>query len=212
MTFYLSDSYTLLLILVSIFVGITSWLDNQRIPLLLTSPFNQKYHLKYPRFDSKIFTVLCGINILVITSIVVSFYVFKMSEKMSFILFFQILNLLLIWIVLKCSVIFFIGKLFDMNGKIDKYYYGYYTNLFLLSLIFLPIVIIISYSFNSKLLNNYSSYCCYLFVLSYFTLKFIQLKRLNLFKVRLIFYNILYLYILEFMPYLILFRLLDSLT
>ena len=89
MTFYLSDSYTLLLILVSVFIGITSWLDNQRIQLLITSPFNQKYHLKYPRFDSKIFTVLCSINILVIKSIVMSFYVFKTSENMSFILFFK---------------------------------------------------------------------------------------------------------------------------
>ena len=212
MTFYLSDSYTLLLIIVSVFFGIISWLDNQRIPLLLTSPFNQKYHLKYPRFDSKIFTVLCSINILVIKSILLSFYVFKMSEKMSFILFLQILNLLLIWLFLKCSVIFFIGKLFDMNSKIHKYYYGYYSNLFLLSLVFLPIIIIISYSFNSELLNNYSIYCCYLFVFSYFILKFIHLKKLNLFKVRLIFYNILYLYILELLPYLILFKLLDSLT
>ena len=212
MSFYLSDSYTLLLILISVFIGLVSWLDNQRIPLLIQSPFNQKYNLRYPRFDSRFFTFLCGINILLIKSILISFYVFKISEIMSFILFFQILNLLLIWGLVKFIIIFIIGILFDMDQEFQQYYYGYYNKLLFLSLFFFPIIIIISYSFNGELFNNYSIYCYNLFGLSYIIMKFIHLKKLNLFKVRLIFYNILYLYILEVLPYLILFKLLQLLS
>ena len=212
MSFYLSDSYTLLLILFSVFIGIVSWLDNQRISLLIEYPFNQKYNLKYPRFDSVFFSFCCSTITLIITSIIISFYVFQISESMSFKLFFQILNLLLIWGLIKFIIIFTLGQLFELNNKVIQYYYGYYTTLWLLSLFFFPIIIIISYSFNGELIGKYSIYCYYLFIISYFIMKFIQLKRLNLFKVRLIFYNILYLYTLEVLPYLILFKLLQTIS
>ncbi len=211
MSFYLSDSYTLLLILFSVFIGIVSWLDNQRILLLIESPFNQKYNLKYPRFDSIFFTFFCSVNILIIKSILISFYVFQESEKMSFTLFFQIAILLTIWMLVKFIILFTIGRLLEMNNEIQKYYHEYFTKLLLLSIFFFPIIMVTSYSFNGELLNKYSIYCFYLFILSYLIMKCIHLKRLNLFKVRLIFYNILYLYTLEILPYLILFKLLQAL-
>ena len=212
MSFYLSDPYTLLLILFAIFISIISLKDNKRIPLLITSPFNQKYSIKYPRFDSLFFTFCCVINILTIHSILISFYVFKISEKMSFILFLKILSLLLLWFIVKLIIIFLVGLLLNLEAEVKKYYHEYYTNLLRISLYFFPIIIITSYSFNGALLNQYSIYCYYLFVTIYFFIKSIQLSRLNLFKLRLMFYNILYLYVLEVLPYVILLKFLQKLS
>ena len=209
MSFYLSDLYTLLLLLFFVFISMVTWIDNKRLLLLIQSPFNQKYYLKYPRFESNNLNFLTVINILIIQSVLISFYVFQISETMSIFLFSKIISLMAMWWVLRFLILWGISKVFDLEHEANKYFHGYFNNLFLLSVVFFPIIIITSYSFNGHLFNISSIYCYCLFALCYLIMKIIQLKRLNLFKVRLIFYNILYLYILEILPYLILFKLLQ---
>ena len=209
MSFYLSDLYTLLLLVFFVFISIVTWIDNKRLALLIQSPFNQKYYLKYPRFELNNLNFLTGVNILLIQSVLISFYVFQISETMSIFLFSKIISLMFMWWVVRLLILWWISKIFDLEHEANKYFHTYFNNLFLLSVVFFPIIIITSYSFNGELFNICSIYCYYLCALCYLIMKIIQLKRLNLFKVRLIFYNILYLYILEILPYLILFKLLQ---
>ena len=146
MSFYFSDLYTLLLLLFFVFISIITWIHNDRLRLLIESPFNQKYYLKYPRFDSKFLTFLVSLNILIIISILISFYVFHISKLMSISLFAKILSLITTWGLLRFIIIWGISQLFDLDHMSRKYFYRYYNNLFLLSIFFFPIIIIISYN------------------------------------------------------------------
>tara|TARA_B100001758_G_C18266844_1_gene534114 strand:+ start:587 stop:976 length:390 start_codon:yes stop_codon:yes gene_type:complete len=127
-------------------------------------------------------------------------------------MFVQISMMLVLFFSIKSIIIYFAGFLFDLRQYSNKYLAGYCTNLFLVSFTIFPIIILISYSANGAFLKDYSIYVSYLGVIIYLLLKIILLKRLNVFSIKSLFYNILYLCVLELVPYLALYQLFNLLT
>ena len=210
MAFYLNDIYTFLLMFSSIMFSALMMIDKNRLLLLLEYGFNQKYSLKYHQKESRIYVIATSINTLMLLTILTSFYVFNNNNGvMSLFMFSKIAILLFFFYLTRMTVIYYIAMLFEVQDYGQKYYYSYNVGLFLLSLLFLPIIIFVSYYNNGVLLDIISEYLFYAFFLFYIILKLITLNRLNLFTISLIFYNILYLCALEVLPYLGLIKLLD---
>ena len=183
--------------------------DRKRILLLLEYPFNQKYAVIYHRKDSIRFRFFISITVLIIFSIILSFYLFHINQKFSIINFLEVLSSLLLFYFLKSLLIYFLGLIFEMKKHSLKYYYGYTSTIFFIALFSFPIIVFSSYFKNGHLITTKSMELFYLFSGIYLLLKTLLLRRLNLFKIRLLLYNILYLCALETLPYLALFGLLQ---
>ncbi len=210
MGFYLNDIYTLGLVTSSIIFTFLIFLDKNRIKLLLEYIINQKYSVIYHRNDSLLYKIFVSCNTLMILSVLISFYVFHINnEVMSLVLFIKINCLLFTFFLLKTLLIYLLGNLFEVLNYSKKYYYSYSTNLYLLSIVFFPLILAISYYDNGLMMGHVSLYLFYLFILAYFILKVIMFNRLNLFKISFIFYNILYLCALEVLPYIGLLKLFE---
>lgn len=212
MSFYFSDLYTSLLVLYAVFVGILAYFDKERILLLMQYVINQKYAIKYHRQDSYGYRIFAYINTLFIIGIIISFYMFNNIEDMSMKVFGQVCVIISIWIGLKIAVIHFLERLFELSNYAQKYYYSLCSSLFFIGFISYPIILITSYYMNGFFLESYSMFIFYIFSSLYLILKVITFKRLNLFKIKYIFYNILYLCTLELFPYVGLFKLLNILN
>jgi len=104
----------------------------------------------------------------------------------------------------------YLGYIFEEQTIVKKYYYGTCSLYFCVGLLFFPIILIASYTLNGILLEKLSLSIFFLFVGGFIVLKVIVLKRLNLFKIKSLFYNILYLYGLELLPYLFLFKIIGD--
>ena len=207
MAFYLHDIYTLLLLYSIIVFGSIMFLDKNRIVLLCQYIFNQKYSVLYHKKDSMLFNICMVLNLLILFSIIVSFYLSSIGKILSIFLFLKIIIVLSCFVFLKLVSIYMLALLFEVKIYAKKYYYAYITNLMFCGLFFLPIIVFVSYFENGIMLKSYSIYLSYFFGLIYVVLKIIMLQRLNLFAITFVFYNILYLCALELLPYLILFHL-----
>jgi len=207
MAFYLSDIYTFLLFLATFIFGILTFSDKNRLFFLLQYPFNQKYSLIYHRPNSAILSLLTSINTLILGSIPISLYCFSKTEIMSPFLFVKIVIMLACFILIKIYTPYLLGFLFEWKDYGKTYYYSYTTNLLFCSMIFLPIILFVSYFKDGLILVQAPLTISFIFGLLYVIFKIIMLYRLNLFAIRLVFYNILYLCALELLPYLILFHL-----
>jgi len=210
MSFYLHDTYTLLLISYFIFCSWIMFTDKLRLPLLVEYFVNQKYTLRYHRKDSVLFKVFSYINTTNIISILISFYLFGINGTMSLVLFLKIFIILTLFFFIKNITLKYLGYIFEEQTIVKKYYYGTCSLYFFISLIFFPIILIVSYTLNSILLEKLSLSIFFLFVGIFIIFKIIVLKRSNLFKIKLLFYNILYLYGLELLPYLFLFKIIGD--
>jgi len=210
MNFYLNDFYTLQIIFSMIFFAVISFKDKTRIILLSQFLFNQKYSLLYHRKDKLIFKFFGFINTLTINSIILSYFLLNLSGKMSLILFVKIAILLSTFFAIKNGLIYFISYIFEIKYYSKKYFYNYSSILFSLSLLFYPIIVFISYYNDGELIYTGGFYTFYIYILVYFFMKIIVIRRLNLFNNRLVFYNILYLCNLELFPYLLLFKFINS--
>ena len=210
MSFYLHDTYTLLLISYFIFCSWIMFTDKLRLPLLVEYFVNQKYTLRYHRKDSVLFKVFSYINTTNIISILISFYLFGINGTMSLVLFLKIFIILTLFFFIKNITLKYLGYIFEEQTIVKKYYYGTCSLYFFISLIFFPIILIVSYTLNSILLEKLSLSIFFLFVGIFIVFKIIVLKRSNLFKIKLLFYNILYLYGLELLPYLFLFKIIGD--
>ena len=209
MDIYLHDIYTLSLIFSTILFSIIFFIDKKRILLLLELFINQRYNITYHRQTPLLYLFFTFLNTLFIFSIIVSLFVFaNHGNNMSFYILFKISCCLTLIFSFRLITTRIIGNLFDLNDYAKRYCDQYESSLFLLSLIFLPFILFISYYNEGELLLTSSIYVFYLFVLCYLLLKIIILKRLNLFKINSIFYNILYLCGLEVLPYIGFFKLL----
>ena len=208
MSFYLHDTYTLLIISSILIVSFSLFHDKERLLLLLQYPLNQKYNLLYHRKDSILFILFSSINLLIVFSVSISFYLLHIKTALSFSIFLKIAATLLSFFILKSLTIYFLNWLFDLNDYAKKYYYGYTTSLMFCGIFFLPIIVFSSYFNHGVLIREFSSYLYYFFFIIYFSKKIILLNRLNLFRMGSMFYNILYLCALEIVPYLFLFKLL----
>ena len=209
MDIYLHDIYTLSLIFSTILFSIIFFIDKKRILLLLELFINQRYNITYHRNTPLLYLFFTFLNTLFIFSIIVSLFIFANHENnMSFYILFKISCCLMLIFSFRLITTRIIGNLFDLNDYAKRYCDQYESSLFLLSLIFLPFILFISYYNEGELLLTSSIYVFYLFVLCYLLLKIIILKRLNLFKINSIFYNILYLCGLEVLPYIVFFKLL----
>ena len=207
MSFYLSDSYTLLIIGSSLIFSGLFFFNRERILVLLEYFINQKYSLIYHRKDPLIYNLITSINSLIVFSIIISFYIFSIQQSFSWFDLLKIASIILILFFFRLFIIYFLGFILEITEFSKKYYYGYSTGLYLISLIFFPVILFISYFKEGLLIQNTSIYIFYLFLVFYFLLKIILLNRLNLFKITFVFYNILYLCALEVLPYLVLFKL-----
>ncbi len=209
MDIYLHDIYTLSLFLSTILFSIIFFIDKKRILLLLELFINQRYNITYHRNTPLLYLFCTFLNTLFIVSIIVSLFVFaNHGHNMSFYILCKINCCLILTYSFRLIITRIIGNLFDLSDYGKRYCDQYETSLFLLSLIFLPVILFISYYNGGELLLSGSIYVFYLFALCYLLLKIIILKRLNLFKINFIFYNILYLCGLEVLPYIGFFKLL----
>ena len=210
MSFYLHDTYTLLLISYFIFCSWIMFTDKLRLPLLMEYAINQKYTLRYHRPDSLLFKVFSYINTTNIISILISFYLFSVNQMMTLFLFFKIFIVLTLFFFIKNITLQYLGYIFEDQTIVKKYYYGSCSLYFCVSLIFFPIILILSYTLNGILLEKLSLSIFFLFIGIFVVFKIIVLKRSNLFTIKLLFYNILYLYSLELLPYLFLFKIIGD--
>ena len=207
MAFYLSDIYTILLFLSTFIFGILTFSDKNRLFFLLQYPFNQKYSLIYHRTSSVVFSLLALINILILVSIPISIYFFSTTGIMSPFLFVKIVDMLTCFVLMKIYAPYLLGFVFEWKDFGKKHYYSYTTKLFFCSMIFLPIILFVSYFKEGLIIIQAPFTLSFIFGFLYFILKIIMLYRLNLFVITFVFYNILYLCSLELLPYLILFHL-----
>jgi len=211
MAFYLNDLYTLLLLFCIMIFSTIIFYDSKRIPLALEYLFNQKYGTIYHRTDSIFYRLFTSINTSFIFGILISFYLFSTIGVMSLAIFLKGQLLLLLFYLIKSGIVYFLGIIFENPDLSKKYYYGSSTNLFICSIFMLPLIIFFSYFQEGYLIGQIGAYLPYICMVLYFFLKILLLKRLNVFKINLVFYNILYLCAIEISPYLILLRLIKSL-
>ena len=211
MSFYLHDSYTLLLIFCISYFTLLHFFDKNRILLLLEYLANQKYAVIYHRQDTIIFQLFTSINIAIIFSILVSFYFSQFDTKISFITLLKIGALLFLFFITKALITHSLASIFEIIDDAKKYYYGYCSNLFMMATLFFPIILFMSYLNKGDYLHEYNVHLFYGSVIIYFLLKFILLKRLNALKIKFLFYIILYLCTLEALPYLALWKMLTTL-
>ncbi|MAQ31798.1 MAG: hypothetical protein CMD26_03590 [Flavobacteriales bacterium] len=212
MNFYLHDIYTLSLFLSTIFFSTIFFIDTKRILLLIELFINQRYNITYHRNTPLLYLFFTFLNTLFICSIVLSLFIFTNNgNSMTFYTVFKISCCLTLLFSFRLIITRVIGNLFDIDDYAKRYCDQYETSLFLLSLIFLPFILFTSYYNEGELILNGSIYIFYLFALCYLLLKIILLKRLNLFKINFMFYNILYLCGLEVLPYIGFFKLLTLL-
>jgi len=208
MDFYLNDIYTGLLIYSISFFGMIMFIDKNRLWIMLEYIINQKYAVLYYRKYSDFFTFLGIIHILIVFGIVVSFYLFSTGLQISHIAFMLIIVALICFFITKFLTIYLLSFLFELPDYYKKYYYEYTTCLIFCSMLFLPIIIFISYFNDGIIIHDYSIYISYFLGLLYLISQIVMLNRLNLFSISHIFYNILYLCGLEVLPYLVLFNVL----
>ncbi|MBF25885.1 MAG: hypothetical protein CMP49_05165 [Flavobacteriales bacterium] len=208
MAFYLNDIHTIILFFSIFMASLLMFNNKDRLLSLLEYPFNQKYSLLYHRKDSILFIVFNSINVLLVFGIIISFYLLYLQKELSIQLFLKSIIILLLFFTIKCIGIYFINWAFELNDTAKKYYYGYTTSLMFCTIIFTPIIFFISYLYQGSMIINLSFPLFILFAFTYFIMKVVLISRLNLFKIHLIFYNILYLCGLELLPYVILFELL----
>ena len=208
MDFYLNDIYTALLLYSISFFSIIVFIDKKRFLLMLEYLINQKYAIIYHRKDPYFLSFLGSIHILIIFGIAISLYLFSSGLEISYVTFMLIVVALLCFFIIKLSAIYSLAILFELPDYYKKYYYEYTTSLIFNSIIFLPIIIFISYFDGGIIIKNSPLLVVYVFFLIYLASKIIMLNRLNLFSISYMFYNILYLCALEVLPYLVLFEVL----
>ena len=75
---------------------------------------------------------------------------------MSFLMFLKINLSLLGFFIIKTIITYGLGILFETPSSSKKYYHGYSSNLFLLAVVFFPIILCFSYVKNGELLKLYS--------------------------------------------------------
>lgn len=211
MSFYLHDSYSLLLIFSVGYFTLLHFFDKNRILLLIEYFINQKYSVIYHRQDTIMFQFFTSINILIITSILISFYLSQFDKIISFTTLLQVGALLFLFFIIKILVTYVLASLFEIRDDATKYYYGYCSGLFMMVTLFFPIILLMSYLNNGDYLNDYHLHLFYATLIFYLFFKVILLKRLNAFKIKFLFYIILYLCTLEALPYLALWKTLTTL-
>jgi len=208
MDFYFNDTYTFILMYCISFVGLSMFMDKNRLILMLGYLGSQKYALLYHRKEPVFFIFFGLLNTLILFAIGVSFYLFSIGKIISFFTFLLIIISLFFLFIIKIIASYLLGLLFEIEDYAKKYYYEYTTSLIFCSMLYLPIIIFVSYFNDGIIIKTSSLFLAYLFSFIYLFSQIIMLNRLNLFSISFIFYNILYLCALEALPYLILFSVL----
>ena len=201
MSFYLSDIYTLILVFFILFLSLISKSSKNQLRLLIELPFNQKYNLKFSRLNISLSNLILFLFSMFIFALSVSFLSFNKFDILEFINFLKIFLISCVFSQLKWMVILSSGFLFELVELSKRYINDSFNSILFLGIFFLPIILLISFAYNGNLMLNLSVYVGYLYFVFYFFLKLLLLFRLKVFKLRLIFYNILYLCVIEFLPY-----------
>ncbi len=201
MSFYLSDIYTLILVFFILFLSLRNKSSKNQLRLLIELPFNQKYNLKFSRLNITLSNLIFFLFSMFIFALSVSFLSFNKFDILEFINFLKIFLISCVFFQLKWMVILSSGFLFELVELSKRYINDSFNSILFLGIFFLPIILLISFAYNGNLMLNLSVYVGYLYLVFYFFLKLLLLFRLKVFKLRLIFYNILYLCVIEFLPY-----------
>ena len=164
MTFYFTDTYTLILIFSSFVFALFVFFDKNRMMLLVEYMLNQKYTLLYHRKDSLIYNGFMSINTLIIFSIIISFYLFHDCEEFGLYSLLKIILVLLLFFCFKTTIVYFLGLTFELKNYAKKYQHGYSTSLLLISVVFFPLILFVSYTKSGFLLATVSEYVFYLWV------------------------------------------------
>jgi hypothetical protein len=158
-----------------------------------------------------IFQFFTSINISIIISILILFYLSEFGAKISFVTILKINSLLFLFFIIKIGATYGVASVFEIQEVAKKYYYGYCSSLFMIATLLYPVILLMSYLNKGSYLDNCGIYLFYIGVLIHCLLKIILLKRLNAFKIQFLFYIILYLCTVEVLPYLVLWKTLKTL-
>ena len=201
MSFYLSDVYTLILVIFILALALINKSRRSQFRLLIELPLNQKYNVRYSRLNITLSSLIFFLFSVFIFALSVSFLTFNKFNKLEFIDFLKIFFISCIFFQIKWVMILLSGFLFDMIELSKKYVNDSFNSNLFLGIFFLPIISFLSFTYNGNLILNFSVYISYLYLILYVFLKLLLLFRLKVFKLRLIFYNILYLCLVELFPY-----------
>ena len=201
MSFYLSDVYTLILVIFILTLSLINKSRKNHFRLLIELPFNQKYNLKYSRLNITLSSFIFFLFSVFIFALSVSFLSFNKFNKLEFIDFLKIFFISCIFLQVKWIMVLSFGFLFDKIELSKKYINDSFNSNLFLGIFFLPIILFLSFTYNGNLILNFSIYIGYLYLIFYAFLKLLLLFRLKVFKLGLIFYNILYLCVVELFPY-----------
>lgn len=201
MSFYLSDIYTSVLVIFILSLSLINKSRKNQFRLLIELPFNQKYNLKNSRLNITLSGFILFLFSVFIFALSISFLFFNKFNKLEFIDFLKIFFISCIFFQIKWIIVFSSGFLFEKIELSKKYINDSFNSNMFLGIFFLPIILFLSFTYNGDLILNFSVYIGYLYLIFYVFLKLLLLFRLKVFKLGLIFYNILYLCIVELFPF-----------
>ena len=210
MIFYLHDIYSLILFSSVIFLLLYVGFDKKRVLLLLEHVVNQKYIVTYSRNNLPLFNGLAIMVYLTVLTTIMSIFLTYKTATLSIVWFLIILSSLITLETIKAILTSWLSIILEQTSLLHNYRDSIKTNNLFLSIIFLPIFFVLTYIFDGQLINTQGFKVGVLFVVMFFLLQFIVLKRLNLLNRNLLFYLILYLYVFEIAPYLVLFKLFQN--
>ena len=210
MIFYLHDIYSLILFSSVIFLLLYVGFDKKRVLLLLEHVVNQKYIVTYSRNNLPLFNGLAIMVYLTVLTTIMSIFLTYKTATLSIVWFLIILSSLITLETIKTILTSWLSIILEQTSLLHNYRDSIKTNNLFLSIIFLPIFFVLTYIFDGQLINTQGFKVGVLFVVMFFLLQFIVLKRLNLLNRNLLFYLILYLYVFEIAPYLVLFKLFQN--
>jgi len=208
--FYLHDIYSLILFSSVIFLLLYVGFDKKRVLLLLEHVVNQKYIVTYSRNNLPLFNGLAIMVYLTVLTTIMSIFLTYKTATLSIVWFLIILSSLITLETIKTILTSWLSIILEQTSLLHNYRDSIKTNNLFLSIIFLPIFFVLTYIFDGQLINTQGFKVGVLFVVMFFLLQFIVLKRLNLLNRNLLFYLILYLYVFEIAPYLVLFKLFQN--
>jgi len=204
------DWITLVILFVLTLVTIVKFYYNQRFTKLFSLLYSEKYYTDYLKtkpFLFNIFHLLLFIIFLINLSLLIYFcyQVLKPDDFYNeFFFFSQIVAITLLYIIIRYCVGYLLGVIFKVSEYQRHFTFLKISNLAMLSVLFLPLLIIISYSTISihKFLVYFSLILLViLFLYRYFVM--IQNERLNFNK---LFYLFLYLCALEIAPIIVVYK------
>ncbi len=204
------DWITIILLVVLILITLVKSNFNVRFTKLFSLIYSDKYYTDYLKTNPLLFNkfhfifffvIIFNISLLIFNS----FVAFKPSEiDYDFIFFLQISLITLLYFLMRYFLGYIIAFFFDINDKQKYITFLKISNLYLISVLLYPLLILVNYSvglFHKFLITFSVVTIIILFFLRYFTL--VKKEKINF---NSLFYLFLYLCALEIAPFIVIYK------